>query len=90
MVPKRILYNEVQQNDESDRETAMVIEPLKRETAIHACQELVELVTHHTDDKGNGIHSTAIAQLEFMRESALSKVQRIVRPGLGGRQPLKI
>ncbi|BAY76916.1 AraC family transcriptional regulator [Nostoc linckia NIES-25] len=48
----------------------MAIEPLKRETAIHACQELVELVTRHTDDKGNGIHSTAIAQLEFMRESA--------------------
>ncbi|OKH28655.1 AraC family transcriptional regulator [Calothrix sp. HK-06] len=48
----------------------MAIEPLKRETAIHACQELVELVTRHTDDKGNGIHSTAIPQLEFMRESA--------------------
>ncbi|MFS0518860.1 AraC family transcriptional regulator N-terminal domain-containing protein [Nostoc sp. UIC 10607] len=60
----------MQQNDESDQETAMAIEPLKRETAIHACQELVELVTHHTDDLGNGIHSTAIAQLEFMRESA--------------------
>ncbi|HEY9852948.1 MAG TPA: AraC family transcriptional regulator [Leptolyngbyaceae cyanobacterium] len=36
---------------------------------MNACQELVELVTRHTDGRGNGIHSTAIAQLEFIRES---------------------
>ncbi|HEY9667098.1 MAG TPA: AraC family transcriptional regulator, partial [Coleofasciculaceae cyanobacterium] len=48
----------------------MAIELLKRDPAKNACQELVELVTRHTDDLGNGIHSTAIAQLEFMRESA--------------------
>lgn len=42
---------------------------LKPETPIDACQELVELVTRHTNGKGDGIHSTAIAQLEFIRES---------------------
>ncbi|MEP0873469.1 AraC family transcriptional regulator [Trichocoleus desertorum AS-A10] len=48
----------------------MADKSLKRETTIDACQELAKLVTRHTDGKGNGIHSTAIAQLEFMRESA--------------------
>jgi AraC-like DNA-binding protein len=40
-------------------------------TTIDACQELAELVTRHTNGKGNGIHATAIAQLEFMRESVV-------------------
>ncbi|AUB43217.1 Transcriptional regulator GlxA family (plasmid) [Nostoc flagelliforme CCNUN1] len=48
----------------------MADEFLKRETTIDACQELAKLVTRHTDGRGNGVHSTAIAQLEFMRESA--------------------
>ncbi|MBD2450233.1 AraC family transcriptional regulator [Nostoc sp. FACHB-152] len=48
----------------------MADEFLKRETTIDACQELARLVTRHTDGRGNGVHSTAIAQLEFMRESA--------------------
>ncbi|MBD2076881.1 AraC family transcriptional regulator [Phormidium sp. FACHB-592] len=48
----------------------MADEFLKRETTIDACQKLAELVTRHTDGRGNGIHSTAIAQLELMRESA--------------------
>ncbi|MBD2034315.1 AraC family transcriptional regulator [Leptolyngbya sp. FACHB-321] len=48
----------------------MADEFLKRETTIDACQKLAELVTRHTDGRGNGIHATAIAQLELMRESA--------------------
>lgn len=47
----------------------MTDEFLKRQTTIDACQKLAELVTRHTDGRGNGIYSTAIAQLEFMRES---------------------
>ncbi|MBI4783708.1 MAG: AraC family transcriptional regulator [Oscillatoriophycideae cyanobacterium NC_groundwater_1537_Pr4_S-0.65um_50_18] len=48
----------------------MAIEVLKQRIAIDSCQELATLVTQHTNGKGNGIHSTAIAQLEFMQESA--------------------
>ncbi|RCJ19801.1 AraC family transcriptional regulator [Nostoc sp. ATCC 43529] len=42
---------------------------MKRGTASNLCQELATLVIRHTDGRGNGIHSTAIAQLELMRES---------------------
>lgn len=56
----------------------MADEFLKRETTIDACQKLAELVTRHTNGRGNGIHSTAIAQLEFMRESTAPTVLRAV------------
>jgi AraC-like DNA-binding protein len=42
---------------------------MKRGTARNLCQELARLVTRHTDGRGNGVHSTAIEKLEFMRES---------------------
>ncbi|MBD2565669.1 MULTISPECIES: AraC family transcriptional regulator [Nostoc] len=42
---------------------------MKRGTASNLCQELATLVIRHTHGKGNGIHSTAIEQLELMRES---------------------
>ncbi|MBD2115025.1 MULTISPECIES: AraC family transcriptional regulator [Cyanophyceae] len=47
----------------------MVDESPTHATTIDACQELTQLVTRHTEGRGNGIHSTAIAQLELMRES---------------------
>lgn len=50
----------------------MVIETLNYEAAISKCDELAALVTRHTDGKGNGVHATAINQLEFMRESDTS------------------
>jgi AraC-like DNA-binding protein len=50
----------------------------KRATLIDACQELAELVARHTDGKGNGIHATAIPQLEFMRESTAPTALRAV------------
>ena len=50
----------------------MVIEILKPGKALSACQRLAGLVTRYTDDKGNGIHKTAISQLEFMRETVVS------------------
>jgi AraC-like DNA-binding protein len=56
----------------------MADEFLKHETTIDACQKLAELVTRHTDGKGNGIHATEIAQLEFMRESAAPTALRAV------------
>lgn len=40
------------------------------------CQELADLITRHTDGKGNGCHQTAIAQLEFQRESSVSTALR--------------
>jgi len=45
---------------------------------MDACQALAELVTRHTSDKGNGIHATAIPQLEFMRESTAPNILRAV------------
>lgn len=36
------------------------------------CKELAALITQHTDSQQNGIHKTAIAQLDFMRESSVS------------------
>ncbi|MBE9157044.1 AraC family transcriptional regulator [Nodosilinea sp. LEGE 06152] len=50
-------------------ELSIVDEPSTRETTIDACQELAKLVARHTEGKGDGIHATAIAQLELMRES---------------------
>ncbi len=47
----------------------MAIEIMKRGTASNLCQDLATLVIRHTNGKGNGIHSTAIEQLELMRES---------------------
>lgn len=41
---------------------------MKRSKAVNLCQELATLVLRHTDGKGNGIHPTAIEQLELMRE----------------------
>jgi AraC-like DNA-binding protein len=56
----------------------MVDESRKRATTIDACQKLAELVNRHTDGRGNGIHSTAIAQLELMRESTAPTALRAV------------
>ncbi|MBD2155676.1 AraC family transcriptional regulator [Leptolyngbya sp. FACHB-16] len=56
----------------------MADEFLKRETTIDACQKLAQLVDRHTHGRGNGIHSTAIAQLELMRESVAPTALRAV------------
>ncbi|MBD2111747.1 AraC family transcriptional regulator [Nodosilinea sp. FACHB-141] len=42
---------------------------MNRDTVSNLCQELATLVVRHTNGRGNGIHSTAIEQLELMRES---------------------
>lgn len=51
---------------------------MKRSTASNLCQELATLVTRHTNGRGNGIHSTAIEQLELMRESVAPVALRAV------------
>lgn len=56
----------------------MVDESQKCATTIDACQKLAELVAHHTDGRGSGIHATAIAQLELMRESVAPTLLRAV------------
>jgi len=46
----------------------MTIDTLSHKSAIAKCEELAALVDRHTDNQGNGVHATAIAPLEFMRE----------------------
>ena len=47
----------------------MTIDTLSHKSAINKCEELAALVDRHTDNQGNGVHATAIAPLEFTRES---------------------
>lgn len=44
------------------------------------CAELAAQVAQHTDDRGNGIHPTAIAQLEFMRDDASTMTCNVYEP----------
>lgn len=44
--------------------------------AIDKCGDLAALVAQQTDGKGNGVHATAIDQLEFIRESDTSATIR--------------
>ncbi|WP_084763112.1 AraC family transcriptional regulator [[Scytonema hofmanni] UTEX B 1581] len=68
----------------SVRNERVVIETLNYEAAIRKCDELAALVARHTDSRGNGVHPTAISQLEFMRESDTSAtMQGVAEPILG-------
>lgn len=59
----------------------MTIETLSHATAIRKCTELAGLVDRHTGSKGDGLHSTAIAQLRFLRESDISRAMRgVIKP----------
>ncbi len=54
-----------------------IINPVIHQDKIaKQCQELAALITRHTDGKEDGFHQTAIAQLEFQRESSVSTVLR--------------
>ncbi|MBD2609266.1 AraC family transcriptional regulator [Scytonema hofmannii FACHB-248] len=62
----------------------MTIETLSHSLAISKCKELAALVSRHTDGRGNGVHTTPINQLEFMRESDASTAMRgVCEPILG-------
>jgi AraC-like DNA-binding protein len=43
------------------------------EQITNQCRELAALITCHTHAKGDGFHRTAIARLDFARESAVSR-----------------
>jgi AraC-like DNA-binding protein len=44
---------------------------LKESMVIKQCKKLAALVGKHTEEKGDGVHKTAIEQLEFLRESKI-------------------
>ncbi|MEL6490019.1 MAG: AraC family transcriptional regulator [Cyanobacteria bacterium J06621_3] len=46
------------------------------------CAELARQAARHTDEQGNGLHPTAIAQLEFMRDDAFTTVCSVYEPAV--------
>ncbi|MEO0431337.1 MAG: AraC family transcriptional regulator [Cyanobacteria bacterium J06656_5] len=60
----------------------MKSETLKLDAIASHCTELAARAARHTDDKGNGVHPTEIAQLEFIRDDASSTVCSIYEPAL--------
>lgn len=60
-----------------------MLETLSHKTTIDKCQELAVLVTQHTAGKANGIHTTEIDGLEFIRQSnALTPMAGVGEPTL--------
>jgi len=55
---------------------------LSHRTTISKCSELAALVARHTDGKGDGMHTTAINQLDLMRESTAKTLQGVCEPTL--------
>ena len=47
----------------------MSFKPIESETTISKCQQIAALITKHTNGKGNGVHTTEIGKLEFIRQS---------------------
>ena len=56
----------------------MTVEPIGHKTTVSKCQQIATLVSKRTNGKGNGTHATAIAPLEFMRQSATFTAMRDV------------
>jgi AraC-like DNA-binding protein len=53
------------------------------ETIVDRCTELAALITHHTNEKADGLHPTAIDRLDFTRESvAATPLYSVVEPML--------
>ncbi|MDV2994910.1 MAG: HTH-type transcriptional activator RhaS [Chroococcidiopsis sp. SAG 2025] len=50
----------------------MTVEISNPDVIADRCQELAKLVMRHTESNGNGIHSTAIAQLDLTRADTVS------------------
>ncbi len=62
----------------------MTVEATERETIISKCQQIAALVSKRTDNKGDGTHGTALAPLEFMRQSAtFTPMRDVSKPVLG-------
>ena len=60
----------------------MKSETLKLDAIASHCTELAARAARHTDDKGNGVHPTEIAQLEFIRDDASSTICSVYEPAL--------
>ncbi|MEM6868558.1 MAG: AraC family transcriptional regulator [Cyanobacteria bacterium P01_C01_bin.121] len=65
------LYDESAQ-DQFRKKLLMTEKPQQQGAEIELCRELAILIDRLTHAQGNGIHSTAISQLEFVRENAAS------------------
>ncbi|MEM8779075.1 MAG: AraC family transcriptional regulator [Cyanobacteria bacterium P01_G01_bin.49] len=53
------------------------------ETTIDQCKKLSLLISKHTDSKGDGLHTTEINKLEFIRQSdTLTAMQNVSEPTL--------
>ena len=50
----------------------MTVEISNTDVIMERCQELATQVMRHTEDNGNGIHPTAIEQLDLTRSDAVS------------------
>lgn len=50
----------------------MVMDLRDRMALDNQCRELAVLIARHTNNKGDGVHQTAMDKLEFTRESAVS------------------
>ncbi|NJL20598.1 MAG: AraC family transcriptional regulator [Leptolyngbyaceae cyanobacterium SM1_3_5] len=57
-------------------------ETLRPQSAIDRCGELAALVSRHTDDQGNGVHTTAIESLRFTRTYQPSTMHAVSEPHL--------
>ncbi|NJL41708.1 MAG: AraC family transcriptional regulator [Leptolyngbyaceae cyanobacterium SM1_4_3] len=61
----------------------MAIDALSHDIAVRKCEELAALVTRHTDDNGDGTHTTLIKKLKFIRKSdTFTVMQGIGEPAL--------
>ncbi|MGL4618355.1 MAG: AraC family transcriptional regulator [Chroococcidiopsis sp.] len=59
----------------------MTIDIPNHKSASDKCKELAALVARHTDNQGNGAHTTAIDSLVFMRESdPATAIQTVSEP----------
>lgn len=59
-------------------------EHTKSQISLRACRTLAGLIARHTCERGDGAHSTAIPQVELLRESATSTATcSVYSPSLG-------
>ena len=66
---------------ETINRNAMVQSHFDRDIASRY-EDLAKRAARHTNGKGNGVHPTAIAQLEFMRDDASTTICNVYEPAL--------
>ncbi|MEM6435149.1 MAG: AraC family transcriptional regulator [Cyanobacteria bacterium P01_D01_bin.115] len=60
----------------------MVAKTINHDAIARRCAELAAQAARYTDGRGNGVHSTAIAQLDFMRDDASTMICSVYEPAL--------